>query len=114
MLTINRPRGYYETIPTTTFAQRPPTTQVEYDAPVLAIRKARAEELYAVTEFPTDWPGRAFQLVKDRTGESYSVFVVDDGQNHQCDCRGFAATARCKHIDALRHLIEDGQLDAEI
>ena len=106
-----------EVIATTTTAKRPPETQVEYDAPILAIRKGRAEELYTVSEFPTGWDGRAFELVKDRTGETFNVFACHHGQNSTCDCAGFTYTSneptggRCKHLDAVLHLLHTGQLE---
>jgi hypothetical protein len=43
--------------------------------------------------------------------ERYGVFLSDNPQDFQCECRGFAAHSRCKHLDAIRHLITDGQLD---
>src|SRR5262245_44844946 len=96
-------------IATQTQAKRQPQTQVEYDAPVLAIRKAvgngkGTEELYDVAEFPTGWEGRAFHLTKDRTGEEYDVFVARNGQDNLCSCIGFESRGVCKHHDALRSL----------
>jgi hypothetical protein len=104
---------FYVAIPTTTQAKRKPETVIEYDAPVLAIRKGRAEELYDVAEIPCGYgfDGRGFQLRKDRTEETYGTFISRNGQDHICDCRGFEAHNRCKHHDAIQHLIESGKLD---
>ena len=109
------PAGFaYQPAPTTSSAKRPPETQVEYDDPVLAIRKGRSEDLYVVDEFSVGWDGRGFRLTKDNGGpehEGYDVFICRWGQNDLCDCLGFSQHSRCKHVDALRHLIESGQLD---
>src|SRR5688572_28082541 len=101
----------YATIPTTTNAKRTPQTAIEYDAPVMAIRKGRAEELYDVREFPCGMDGRAFELVKDRTADVYCVFVSRNGQDDHCDCIGHLQHGVCKHTDSLRHLIETGKLE---
>jgi hypothetical protein len=101
----------YAPIPTTTTAKRPVETQIEYDAPVLAIRKGKAEDLYTVRELPVGagFDGRGFALLKDRTGEHHHTFVARDGSD-SCDCPGGTYTGRCKHLDALRHLMTAGRL----
>lgn len=101
----------YAEIPTTTTAKRPPETSIEYDAPILAIRKGKAEDLYTVRELPVGagFDGRGFALLKDRTGEHHNTFLADTGQD-SCDCPGGTYTGRCKHLDALRHLIDSGRL----
>jgi hypothetical protein len=112
-LAVTRP----EVIATTTAAKRPPETTVEYDAPVLAIYKGRVAELYDVAEFPCGFDGRAFRLAKDSDGEVYNVFVCRHGQSSTCDCAGFTYTSdsptggKCKHMDAVLHLVRSGQLD---
>jgi hypothetical protein len=108
----------YAGIPTTTTAKRPPDTAIEYDpnGGVLLIRKGKCECLYTLAEFPTGWDGRAFVVTRDADGEEYNVFVARNGQDSTCDCAGHTYTSndptgpRCKHIDALRHLIETDQL----
>lgn len=97
-------------VPTTTAAKQPHETLVEYDAPVLMIRKGRACDLYTVNEFPTGWDGRAFQLVKDADGRVYDVFVSRNGQDDRCDCTGNLQHGRCKHLDSLRALIASDRL----
>ena len=112
-----RPADQCEPVPTTTVAKRTPATAVEYDAPVLLIRKGRRECLYVLAEFPCGFDGRAFSLTHDDTGEVYHVFVARDGQSSTCDCAGFTYTSdsptggRCKHLDSVRHLIDTGRLD---
>ena len=49
---------FYVAIPTSTQAKRKPETVVEFDYPVLAIRKGRAEELYDVGEIPCGFATR--------------------------------------------------------
>lgn len=104
-------------IPTTTTAKRPPATEIEYDAPVLLIRKGRDVQLYTVLEFPCGFDGRAFTVTKDATGEVYNVFVARNQQDSSCDCAGFTYTSndptggRCRHLDAIRHLMESGRLE---
>jgi hypothetical protein len=97
-------------IHTTSQAKKPTETLVEFDAPVLLIRKGRAADLYTVNEFPTGWEGRAFQLVKDADGSVYDVFVSRNGQDDHCDCTGNLQHGACKHVDSLRALIEAGRL----
>src|SRR5262245_41180234 len=118
MATVSRPVSSLQSpsagpvcIPTTTQAVKPTETLVEFDHPLLLIRKGRSEELYDVREFPTGWDGRAFQLVKDSDKSVYDVFVARNGQDDKCDCTGALQHGRCKHCDALRALIQAGRLE---
>jgi hypothetical protein len=83
-------------------------------AGVLTVHTDRATVKYAVAEFPTPWPGRAFHLAKvtagtDPESESYSVFCSHHGPaGDSCDCRGFTFKATCKHRDAARALLANG------
>ena len=86
----------------------------------------KKQDVYELEEIPAG-EGRAFHLhrsaeaiAKDairslRDGstpdESYGVFLDDNGQDHLCECRGHASHGRCKHVDAIRHLISEGKLD---
>jgi len=116
-LTASRPAASFEAIPTTTTARRPVGTEIEYDAPVLLIRKGRRECLYVVDEFPCGFDGRAFSLRHDASGEEYHVFLARNAQDTTCSCAGFTYTSndptggRCKHTDAVRHLIDAGRLE---
>jgi len=107
----------YELIPTTTVAKRPPETAVEFDAPVLLLRKGRDVQLYTVDEFPCGFDGRAFAVTKDSTGEVYHVFAARNGQDSTCDCAGFTYTSndatggRCRHLDAITHLLSADRLE---
>src|SRR5438105_2159845 len=49
---------------------------------------------YRCTEFPTPFDGRAFVLAKvfggsDPACDTYHVFLSRNGQDEQCECRGF-------------------------
>ena len=87
-------------------------------AGLLRIVQRRCTCTYAVVERKTDWPGRSFLLAKaegdlgsDSTEERYSVFV---GGKCWCECKGFhyskAENPTCKHIEAMRVLVESGQI----
>ena len=107
---------HYTPVATTTTAVRKPETAIEYDNGTLLIRKAKRECLYAVAEFPCGFDGRAFSLTRDTDGEVYNVFLARNGQDSTCDCAGFTYTSneptggRCKHLDAIRHLVEADRL----
>jgi hypothetical protein len=106
-----------EAVPTATTAKRPQQTRIEYDAPVLRIVKGAKECLYDVAEFPCGFDGRAFALTHDLTGEVYHVFAARNQQDTTCSCAGFTYTSndptggRCKHTDAILHLLHEGKLD---
>jgi hypothetical protein len=73
----------------------------------------RSRDEYAVEEFPADLAGRAFRCVKP-SGDHYDVLVADREQDDICDCYGFTAHGRCKHVDCLRDLISEGQLPSPL
>lgn len=67
---------------------------------------------YVVSEFPADFPGRAFHLHKtERTGaddSNYSVFCSKAGPlGDMCDCKGWIYSGGCKHLAGIRSLIEN-------
>ncbi|HEX3152939.1 MAG TPA: hypothetical protein VHR66_33010 [Gemmataceae bacterium] len=79
----------------------------------------RDVDTYTVEEIPTGMDGRAFLLHRDpATVEAegpdadayYGVLVARNGQDHECECKGFQAHGRCKHHDALRSLLEAGHI----
>ena len=81
-------------------------------AGLLTITGKRSHCRYRVEEFPADH-GRGFMLFKvdagsDASEERYSCLVARHGG--LCECRGFAATGRCKHLAALVTLVEAGKL----
>jgi hypothetical protein len=106
-----------ERVPTTTTAKRPVETAIEFDPPTLLIRKHKHEFKYTLAEFPCGFDGRAFALTRDTDGQVYNVFVARNGQDSSCDCAGYSFTSndpgggRCKHLGAIRHLMDAGRLD---
>lgn len=84
-------------------------------AGLLTIQTDRVSVQYRVTEFPTDWQGRGFHLMKTDDGsdpaeDSYSVFAPKCGAGHICECKGFLFAGKCKHVAAVAALIENGWL----
>lgn len=82
-------------------------------AGVLTLTGKRNHCRYVVEEFPANH-GRGFMLFKldagsDKTEERYSVCVGPRGTS-LCECRGFIATGKCKHITALAAIINAGEL----
>lgn len=78
----------------------------------------RTRDRYDVEEIPSGM-GRAFLLHRTPAAvaadpdhvERYGVLVAMNPQDHLCECRGFAAHGYCKHISAVRELIDAGHLD---
>lgn len=99
-------------IRTASVARKEPITYIEFQYPVLTITKGAKVEDYTISEFQpgAGWEGQAFRLDKPN-GEHYNVFVCRRGQNHLCDCKGFESCGNCKHHDAVRHLLWEGELD---
>ena len=80
---------------------------------VLTITGKRCHCRYRVEEFPADH-GRGFMLFKvdagtDASEERYASLVGPHGAN-LCECRGFLATGKCKHVAAIVTLIDAGKL----
>jgi SWIM zinc finger len=111
---------------TTTKTEALPATKTEPNAGIdwtptgtgtglLVIKQKRLYVTYTVTEFPTAWDGRAFHFEKftegsDRDSEAYDVFCSRNGQDQQCQCKGFTygRGRPCKHIAAAQALIANG------
>lgn len=84
-------------------------------AGTLTIEDKRSSTDYLVTEFPTGWEGRGFQLDKldvgtDQEAEGYAVYCGRNGQDRQCECRGFLRHGHCKHVSAIVACISNGWL----
>jgi hypothetical protein len=78
----------------------------------LVIDTDRNRTQYAVSQFPTDFPGLAFHFEKqtrgtDREETGYDVFVCarSSGEHSFCTCKGFTRFSHCKHLDAAEALI---------
>lgn len=103
-------------MPGTKQRAKPLVTHVLHDVdgtPVLEIRVERPRSMrsdyYAVARSPSDF-GRAARLTKiGSDGSAYGVCLEDAGTTH-CGCRGHAAYGRCRHVEALRWLLERGAL----
>lgn len=107
---------YTEILPATRSEKRRAYTWEPIDSPaaplagVLALTDSRTHTRYLVEEFPAD-RGRGFVLRKAAGAGYYSCNVVGgDGRADLCECRGFAAHGRCKHLDVLIDLIANGKL----
>lgn len=79
-------------------------------AGTLTITGKRNHCRYLVEEFGCD-RGRGFVLFKlddgsDKTEERYGCFAGGNGSGH-CECKGYHATGRCKHLQAVKALIEN-------
>jgi hypothetical protein len=80
----------------------------------LAIDDVRSSTRYAVAGLPCEFDGRAARLVKltagtDREAEGYSVFCAAPGSrdHDSCECKGFYRHGRCKHVAALRAMLDN-------
>ena len=83
---------------------------IEWSAPILTIRIAGQVWDYDVSEFPTPWDGRAFHLTCDDQSE-LDVFICRQHRDDHCDCVDFACSNRCRHVGALRYLMEAGEIE---
>jgi len=80
--------------------------------------RQRHKAVYVVDEIPVDWPGRGFQFSKpegepgsDEEADQYTLFLSPAGTQDTCECRGFLRWKKpCKHLSALRQLVEIGEL----
>jgi hypothetical protein len=78
-------------------------------------RSVKSQLSYVVSEFPADFPGRAFHLQKTerdtRKGadeNNYSVFCsAMCPSNDLCECKGFVFSGKCKHLAGIRALLEN-------
>lgn len=78
-------------------------------AGALTISGKRGHCEYRLSEFRTDFDGRAFELTKADRSATYSVFVGRAGGS-LCECLGFQSSGRCKHIAACETLVRGGQI----
>jgi len=98
---------------TVTFA--PETENADWSpvAGVATITTDRNACRYRVEEFPTGDSARGFCLFKldagtDKTVEYHTVRF--HAYVSGCSCKGFERFFHCKHTDAVRELVEAGQL----
>ena len=72
---------------------------------------------YALREIhsPTK-EGRSFRLTKPGGETFYDVFLAEDyvfDVFDSCDCVGFSQHGHCKHLEALKALLEAGHMDPD-
>lgn len=101
----------------------------------LAVTRGRDTTAYTLTEIPVDrrgFTGRAWEVVREDTGEVRYAYAAADSENHDCTCEGetykaseraneraaavgagLVPTAGCVHLDAVLVLMRAGWLDLE-
>ncbi len=71
----------------------------------------RDSDAYVVTEFSTGMTARGFVLSKVVGGGGYSVSCSRHGAGgDSCDCPANTYRRKCKHMGAVRFLVEAGRL----
>lgn len=76
---------------------------------VFAIHQENEAAYYTMREIPCDIGGRGFEVHRLGLGNLYHV-RVGEPRDCSCECLGFLAHNRCRHILGLRALIERGKL----
>jgi hypothetical protein len=75
-------------------------------------RKATTDS-YFILPVPSDW-GRAFEVTKLVPGQGgaarYFVNLGGEGEPASCECKGWLAHGRCRHVEALTALRLAGRL----
>ena len=85
---------------------RPPD---EHGVGVLAISQDDKTVYYTLREIPCDIGGRGFAVHRLGLGNLYHVRVGEQ-RECSCECLGFLAHNKCRHILGLRALIERGKI----
>lgn len=68
---------------------------------------------YACTELPPDDDFRTFKLTKPAGAAVYHCSIARHSKGSsedRCDCDGGQAGGRCKHMEAIRALIGEGEI----
>ncbi|MBI3822441.1 MAG: hypothetical protein HY289_07150 [Planctomycetes bacterium] len=76
---------------------------------VFAITVKKTMQFYVFKEVPCEIGGRGFVVHRLGLGEVYDV-RIGDPMNCSCECLGFLAHGRCKHVQGLAALIGHGLL----
>jgi hypothetical protein len=69
----------------------------------------RDSAIYVFCEIPCDIGGRGFAVHRLGLGNLYHVRVGDPSEC-SCECMGFLRHGRCRHIEGLLTLIEQGEV----
>jgi hypothetical protein len=79
---------------------------------LLTINQGKRTDAYLLQEISAA-EGRGFHLARvsaDSTGGHQVFLSANDERFDSCSCPGFTYTNRCKHHDALRGLLDNGEL----
>src|SRR5438132_6292072 len=83
---------------------RPPTADA---AGIICLTDRKGDSLYAFEEIPCAIGGRGFRMHRLESGQHYHV-RIDGAPESSCECLGYLAHGRCRHIVALQTLIGAG------
>jgi hypothetical protein len=65
---------------------------------------------YSILPIRSDVGGRAFQVTRQDTGDTYAVLLNLNGNDSSCEYRGWHRHYTCKHVDASQALVSGGKL----
>jgi SWIM zinc finger len=80
-----------------------------HEAGVLTIREKDKTAFYVFREIACEIGGRAFAMHRLGLGTLYHV-RVGGPSDCSCECLGFLAHGRCRHVLSLLALIDEGQI----
>ena len=76
---------------------------------IFCVNDGKASTNYAFREVPCDIGGRGFAVHRLGLGQLYHV-RIGKPEECSCECLGFLAHGRCKHIQGLLKLLRRGKL----
>jgi hypothetical protein len=85
---------------------RPPSSD---GVGVFSVRINHTTFFYTLREIPCDIGGRGFVVHRLGLGNLYHV-RIGEPEECSCECLGFLAHGRCKHIQGLLALVRTGKL----
>lgn len=75
------------------------------------LQKWKTVRRYTVKPTETQWNGRSFDVVRDGGNsdgsERYAVFVSGDENPSYCECKGYAHSGYCIHLDLTNWIIHN-------
>jgi len=77
---------------------------------VFSVRMGKESSFYTFREIPCEIGGRGFSVHRMGLGQLYHVRVSADRAECSCECLGFLAHGRCKHVLGLLALVRRGKL----